>query len=307
MIEVLRDEDVAARLTPAGAVAAMRDAVLATHARVLAAPPRVWADLSADADDDARVIFTVGGRRGRWYGYRSYDTFGLPSDDQVTVLHDGTTGAVAGVAVSALLGRLRVGALGGLAVDALAAPDAGTLGLVGTGGQAFAQLWAIRAVRPLAEVVVYGRDPARRAAFVDRVVAELDLPARAASTAEEAVTGKGIVVLATSSGTPVIEAGWVAPGASVTTLGPKQQGRSEFDVALAERAELIVTDSVPQTRAYRPPFLLAGTGADRRLVGLGAVLTGDHPLPKDPAAVRLYCSVGLAGTEVALLAHLLGR
>src|SRR5437879_2573244 len=128
MIEVLRDEDVAERLTPAGAIAAMRDAVLATHARVLAAPPRVWAEL-----DDARVIFTVGGRRGRWYGYRSYDTFGLPSDDQVTVLHDGTTGAVAGVAVSALLGRLRVGALGGLAVDALAAPDAGTLGLVGTG------------------------------------------------------------------------------------------------------------------------------------------------------------------------------
>lgn len=307
MIEVLRDEDVAARLTPAGAIAAMRDAVLAIHARALAAPPRVWADLSADQDDDGRLLFTVGGRRGRWYGYRSYDTFGLPADDQVTVLHDGTTGAVTGIAVSALLGRYRVGALGGLAVDALAAPDAGTLGLIGTGAQAFAQLWAIRAVRSLTEVVVYGRDPGRRAAFVDRVAGELDLPVRAAASAEEAVAGRGIVVLATSSGSPVIDAGWVAPGASVTTLGPKQRGRAEFDVALAERAELIVTDSVPQTRAYQPPFVLAGTAVASRLVGLGAVLTGDHPLPKDPAAVRLYCSVGLGGTEVALLAHLLGH
>jgi ornithine cyclodeaminase/alanine dehydrogenase-like protein (mu-crystallin family) len=302
MIEVLRDEDISARLTPAGAIAAMRDAVLATHARVLSAPPRVSADLDGD-----RLVFTAGGRRGRWYGYRSYDTFGLPAGEQVTVLHDGVTGAVAGIAVGTVLNQYRVGALGGLAVGALAAPGAGTLGLVGTGAQAFGQLWAIRAVRRLTDVLVYGRDPERRAAFVDRVAAELDLPARAATSAREAVTGRDIVVLATSSGQPVIEAGWVAPGAAVTTLGPKQRGRAEFDPALADRAELIVTDSVAQTRAYDPPFVLAGTGADRLLVGLGAVLTGDHPLPRDPTAVRLYCSVGLAGTEVALLAHLLNR
>src|SRR3954454_15950611 len=115
MIEVLRDEDISARLTPAGAIAAMRDAVLATHARVLAAPPRVTADLDGD-----RLVFTAGGGRGpagggrgRWYGYRSYDTFGLPAGEQVTVLHDGVTGAVAGVAVGTVLNAYRVCALGG--------------------------------------------------------------------------------------------------------------------------------------------------------------------------------------------------
>lgn len=43
------------------------------------------------------------------------------------------------------LGPRRVGAIGGVAVAALADRAAATLGLTGTGTQAFTQLWAIAA------------------------------------------------------------------------------------------------------------------------------------------------------------------
>ncbi|GAA4199774.1 ornithine cyclodeaminase family protein [Actinocatenispora rupis] len=297
MTEIITDADIRARLTAADAVAAMRAAVLAED---LVAPPRVSTGLG-----DGRMVFTVGGRPGHWYGFRSYDTLGLADGEQAVVLHDGTTGRIAGIAVGELLGQFRTGALGGVAVDAIARRDASTLGVVGTGAQAYAQVWAIGAVRALTDVTVYGRDPVRRNAFVDRLRSELAVPARAVDTPGEAATGRDIVVLATNSGTPVIDDAWLSPGTAVTTLGPKQRGRAEFAAALAERATLLTTDSPTQLTAYDPPFVIADTPAADRVVPLRAVLTGEAPRPADHD-IRLYFSVGLAGTEVALLAYLLG-
>jgi len=99
-----------------------------------------------------------------------------------------------------------------------------------------------------------------------------------------------------------VEAAWLAAGTAVTTVGPKQVGRSEFGPDLPARADLIVTDSPAQLGAYDPPALLAG--AD--VVGLGAVLAGEHPGRTSAEQITLYESVGLAGTEPYLLAELLG-
>jgi len=101
----------------------------------------------------------------------------------------------------------------------------------------------------------------------------------------------------------VIEAAWIARGAYVTTLGPKQQGRAEFGLDLAEAGSLLVTDSVEQVGAYDPPNLLAGTAHERRLVSLGAFCAGEAGTTA-PDGVRVFFSVGLAGTEVFLLDRL---
>jgi ornithine cyclodeaminase/alanine dehydrogenase-like protein (mu-crystallin family) len=296
---VLDDEALLARLTPRAAVGAMRQALLDAEHGDLAAPPRLAAQLG-----DGRLVFTAGARRGAWFGYRSYDTFGLGSGEQVVVLHDWPDGAVRAIAVGSELGARRTGAIGGVAVDVLARRDASRAAVIGTGTQAWTQLWAIAAVRSLAQVLVWSRDPAHRAAFTSRAARELGLPAAEAASAEQAVRGSDIVVLATSSATPVIETGWVPPGCHVTTLGPKQQGRAEFGPSLAGRAAVIAADSLQQARAYQPPFILAGTPDAERLTSLAAVIDGSAPGRTSPGQVTLFCSVGLAGTEVHLLAAL---
>ncbi|WP_202873555.1 ornithine cyclodeaminase family protein [Kribbella speibonae] len=301
-MKVLTDADIRERLTAPDAVAWMRDAILAAHDGRLHTPPRVHAELGA-----GNLVFTTGALEGEWYGYRSYDTFPTDPGSQMVVVHDWTSGDVRGVAVGNELGPRRVGAIGAVAVDALANPAATSLGLVGAGPQAWTQLWAISAVRTLSEVRVFSRDPVRRNAFVARVSEELGLPAVAAGSAQEAVEGQDLVVLATSSPTPVLEADWIAPGAYVTTLGPKQVGRAEFGPDLVARADVAVTDSVAQTSAYDPPFVLAGTPQHERLTSLGAVLAGDAPGRRSPDQTVIFCSVGLAGTEAFLLARLIDR
>ncbi|MDN5759496.1 MAG: hypothetical protein L0H59_13365 [Tomitella sp.] len=301
MVEVLTDADVRRLLTRDAAVEWMREAMVAEHRGELQSPPRVHADLGG-----SRLVFTTGALRRAWFGYRSYDTFETAEPgEQVVVVHDANTGRVRGIAIGNELGPRRVGAIGGVAADVLARPEASSLALVGTGTQAWEQLCAISVVRDLAHVRVYSRGADGRTAFAGRVRSELGLNAMATADAQEAVDHADIVVLATSSPTPVIDPAWVAPGAFITTLGPKQVGRAEFGPDLVAVCDLAFTDSVAQISAYDPPNVLVGTGKEHLLTSLGAVLAG-HSAGRTSADQRvLFCSVGLAGTEVFLLDRLL--
>ncbi len=167
---------------------------------MLAAPARVSSDLG-----QGRLIFTTGARAGQWFGYRSYDTFGADPGAQVVVVHDWHTGLAQAIAVGHELGRRRTGAIGGVAVDVLARPDAAQLALVGTGSQAWAQLWAVNSVRAIAGVRVWSRDAGHRESFARRAEAELGVPASPARSAQDAVHAADIVILATSSPVPVLD------------------------------------------------------------------------------------------------------
>ncbi|GAA4562225.1 ornithine cyclodeaminase [Micromonospora coerulea] len=299
MTLLFSDADVAASLDAPVTVAAMREALLAAHAGRLVAPPRASAPLGG-----GRMMLTAGQLTGEWYGFRSYDTFGHPEGGQLVVLHDGRTGAVRAIAVGEELGSRRTGGLGGVAVDALARPDAATVGVVGSGRQAWTQVWAAAAVRPLREVTVHSRAAARREAFAARVRAELGVPARAVRSAREAVADRDVVVLATTATTPVLDAVDLAPGTHVNTVGFKQADRHEFGTDLLDVADLLVTDSPAQAAAYAPPMLAALPPYADRLRDLGAVLAGAVPGRTGADQISVFCSTGLAGTEVFLLDRL---
>ncbi len=295
---VLHDDDLLDRLTPADAVRWMGEAIDAHYRGELVAPPRAHADFGG-----GRLVFTAGRLRGSWFGYRSYDTLPSGSGDQVVVVHDEASGRVRAIAIGSELGPRRVGAIGAVAADALAAPEASVVAVIGSGTQAYTQLWALSAVRDVRDVRVYSRDPERRRAFCERVAPLVAGVCRPLPDPRAAVEGAEIVIVATSSPTPVIDAGWVAPGVYVTTLGPKQQGRAEFGLDLPEAASLLVTDSPEQIGAYDPPNVLVGTPHERRLVSLGALRAGAVATPA-PGGLLLFFSVGLAGTEAFLLDRL---
>ena len=299
---LLDDGQISARLTPRAAVAAMRQAVADAERGVLAAPARVASDLG-----QGRLIFTTGARAGEWFGYRSYDTFGADPGAQVVVVHDWRTGLASAIAVGHELGRRRTGAIGGVAVDVLARPDAAQLALVGTGNQAWAQLWAVSSVRALAGVRVWSRDAGRRESFARRAEAELGV-----------------------RGQP----GAQRPGRRPRCRhrDPRHQQPGSGDRSLVARGR--VSRDQPRAQAAGPGRIrhragLPGRCAGDRLRGAGTCLPatvrarrhaahgpadqprlGDRkaaPGRTDPGQVTLFCSVGLAGTEVHLLAELAGQ
>lgn len=293
---LLTDDVLLQSVQAADAVGWMRQAVLEVERGRLHAPARAYTEVG-----EGRLVFTTGALSGEWFGYRSYDTFDVDPGEQVVVVQSAQTGRVEAIAVGNALGQIRTGALGGVAVDLLARPAASNLGIIGTGNQAWSQVWAITGVRNISQVSVYSRTTTRAEAFAQRVREELGVDCEVVDSAEDAARDKDLLVLATSSRTPVIERSWLAPGTHVTTVGPKQQGASEFGLDVVEAADVVVTDSLAQLHAYNPPSMVATSEQSERVSSLGAVAANTSPGRQNESELTLYLSVGLAGTEVYLL------
>ena len=89
-------------------------------------------------------------------------------------------------------------------------------------------------------------------------------------------------------------------GTHVTTVGPKSASAHETPTELAQLAGSVVSDSPGQAERNSEPFFTT-----RAVTHLGAVLTGDRPGRSSDEDITLYCSTGLAGSEVVLAETLL--
>ena len=301
---VLADADVDALLTPERTRTWVRDALRAHTFGQLSAPAR------ADAPVGGRSLrLTAGQEHGDWFGFRSYLAPGDGRAQEVTLVYDDESLHVRGLHIGTSLAPRRCGAIGALAMTALAPPDATRMALIGTGTQAWHQLWALHDIRTLEDLAVYSPNPEHRARFAARARDELGLPARAVDSARAAVTDRPMVVLARHSPEPVIDASWLAPGAYLATVGPKQVGHHEFGLDVLPRIRTAVTDSLHQVAAYSPPNLLTTTVEPPCLLALGDVLWRGLPELESthgPGDLTVFFSVGLGGSEVYLLARVLG-
>lgn len=132
--------------------------------------------------------------------------------------------------------RMRVGAVCGLGAKYLARDNAQTAALIGTGWQAGAQAMAICAVRPIRKIICYSPTFERCRAFAQEMTRTLNIEVEPATSAREAVRGADVVMCATNSMQPVMEADWVEPGMHISSLK-----RLEIDSAVAARADVVFT------------------------------------------------------------------
>ena len=145
-------------------------------------------------------------------------------------------GSLLAILPDGIIQRLRVGASSALATHTMAREDAYVVGLLGAGAQAASQLLGLAAVRQLESVRVFSPTADRRRAFAERLGPQLGVPVQVTSGPREAVEGADIILAATNSATPVIEADWLRPGMHVGFI-------REFEMsdAVLARADRVVT------------------------------------------------------------------
>ncbi len=98
------------------------------------------------------------------------------------------------------LQRLRVAGDAAIGVDAMAKPDASTLGMLGSGGQARMWLRAIRTARPITRVNVYSPTPENRERYAAEMSAEHGIEVVAHDTAAAVYRGADILASCTDGG-----------------------------------------------------------------------------------------------------------
>ncbi|HWP60616.1 MAG TPA: ornithine cyclodeaminase family protein [Candidatus Acidoferrales bacterium] len=184
----------------------------------------------------------LGSRRA---GVRLGPAQGLGGDRMYALLFDSVTGDLLSV-MSYPFGTLRTAAHVALAARHMARADAQTVGLLGSGRNAFGLLEGILLMRKITRVTVFSRDPERRKAFCARATEKLTVDVVPADGPEQAVRANDLVLTATNSLAGLFPAEYLEPGMHVSSMGkPSELGP---DVYL--KADRVVVGCKEHERNY---------------------------------------------------------
>ena len=258
---------------------------------------------------------------------------GLPSHLASIVLLDPETGALQALLDGRYITEARTAAVSAVSSRLLARKTAKSLAIIGSGVQAHSHLEALSRVHTLRQVSVWSPNKLRRDAFVEEAkTATVSEPARseparsqlgasseqarsqlgvsseqarsptltAVDHAGEAVVGADVIVLVTSSPTPVIEDGWVKPGAHVISVGACRPTQREMDPALVARARLFVDSRTAALVESGDVVLGIQEGrfaADHIVAEIGELAAGAAGRRSD-TEVTIFKSLGLAVEDV---------
>lgn len=297
MTRTINEQEVEEALTMERAVEAIETAMRAKAEGKLVAPPRFSVDT-----EEGSLIFTAGAelRSTHTIGFRVYETLGGGSPEtQMIAVFDTQTGALKGLVFGRFTGAMRTAAINAVATKYLARADVKRLGILGSGYHARFQARAAAAVRTFETAKVFSPTAKHRETFAGEMSAELGFPVNASANAEDVVRGADVLLCATRSTRPVFEAEWLRAGTHINSIGPKLKRGHEVPFEAAARSQVIATDSLEQVDAFNT-FFLAGRPERARIAELSDIVTGKREGRVNQDAITLFCSVGLAGTEVVL-------
>jgi ornithine cyclodeaminase len=224
----------------------------------------------------------------------------LPTHQAVIVVFDPGTGAPAALLDGTVITAVRTGACSALSARLLAREDASVLAVLGTGVQARSHARAMARVRPIAEIRVAGRHPAKAEALAAELQQELDVEVRAVGSYGEAVAGAHVVCATTHPGEPVVRRADLDPGTHVTSVGWAPAGREVDDATVAEALVCVETRQAalaPVSAAGSPDLvdpLRGGVLAEEDVVELGELIAGTRTGRTFAEQITLYKSVGVA-------------
>lgn len=218
-------------------------------------------------------------------------------------LYEMASGDLLAVIEADYMGQLRTGAASGVATKYLARENSRIASIIGTGGQARTQLEAIAAVRRLEAVRVYGRDVAKREKFCEEMSAKLRIAVTPSGSSSEAVRGADIICTATTSSQPVVFGADLAPAVHINAIGANHAHKRELDDEAVASADVIVVDSVEQSRQEAGDLIIAFKEDEVCWTGvrkLCDVVAGRVSGRTGEAEVTLFKSNGIASWDLAV-------
>jgi ornithine cyclodeaminase len=232
----------------------------------------------------------------------------LPTHQAVIAVFDPGTGQPEALLDGTAITAVRTGACSALSARLLARPDAEVLAIVGTGVQARAHARAMCRVRPIRQIRVAGRDPAKAAALATELSGVLAAEVRAVPSYRAALDGADIACATTHATEPVIRRSWLSPGVHVTSVGYNPAGREVDDDTV--RDALVCVES---RRAALAPFpagsndllepIRTGVITPAHVqTELGELVAGTRPGRQAADQITLYKSVGVAVQDAAAAA-----
>lgn len=221
---------------------------------------------------------------------------GLASVAALYVLMDGATGHPQALIDGEALTLRRTGAASALASTYLSRPESRRLLVIGTGALAPYVAQAHCAVRPITEIMVWGRSRERAV----RIATQLAAPGRTVTTVDDCARGLAtadIVTCATTAREAIVHGADVRPGTHVDLVGAFTPEMRECDDALIAGAEVFVdtfAGALKEAGDLVQPLVRGTIERAHVLAELADLASGRHPGRRSANAVTVFKSVGTA-------------
>jgi ornithine cyclodeaminase len=194
---------------------------------------------------DATLLLMPAWQSGRHIGIKMVTVFphngerDLPSVMGAYLLLSGTTGEPLAMIDGPTLTVKRTAAASALAAGYLARQDSERLLMIGTGALAPYLIRAHAEVRPICNVLIWGRNP-DKAEQLARRLNRRDFKVAATTDLEAAVQGAHIISAATMTLEPLIKGAWLQPGQHLDLVGGFRPNMREADDDAVSRARVFV-------------------------------------------------------------------
>lgn len=203
---------------------------------------------------------------------------------------------------------IRTAAVSAVATRLLARDDADHLAILGAGMQGHMHLEAMAVVKPLRRVRIWSRTAEHAHGLAQLARERFDLDAEVCASPAQAVKGATIVCTTTASATPVLEGGWLTPGAHVNAVGACIPTTRELDTEAVRRSRLYVDRRESALAEPGDILIPLGEGAiqkDHIVAEIGELLLpGAAGLGRrSEDELTLFKSLGLAVEDLAAAHH----
>lgn len=313
-MRLISRSEVETNLGMAECIALMRSAMIATSRGRTMQNPRQFMPIDGGHGKMAMMPGTM--QDPACFGIKLVCKYPRPADDPLgthvgmVILFDSVKGVPLAMIEGSALTGIRTAASSGLATDLLARKDAASLAIIGTGEQARRHVAAMRAVRPIERLSVWGRNAASAQSFANDMAQEHGLPVDLAQSSTEAAASADIICTTTASPTPVLFGADLIGGQHVNLVGSAIPTTAEVDDQAVARGRFFV--DLRQAAMAAAGELLGAmqrgiVGEDHIKGEIGEVADGSSAGRLTDQDITIYKSLGIAAQDLAAAYYLWQR
>lgn len=242
---------------------------------------------------------------GYWY---KNSELGLPGHRAVLLLLEPNTGSPVAVMSANSITRMRTAAAGAVAAKYLARRDSQTVGIIGAGDQAHAQLQALSLHRRIRRVYVWARRPAAAEEYAS-AWKQAGLHVEISREISPAIENADIIITATPSKNALVNSDWVRPGTHITAVGSDGSGKQELDVRLLQRAKVVVDKAQQSLEIGELQHALKeGLNAGKMIhAELGEICAGLKTGRENDEEITIFDSTGVNFQDLVVAAYLVRK
>ena len=235
-------------------------------------------------------------------GFYENPKIGLPAGSGLMLLFSRLTGELLCILLDeGHLTNVRTAAAGAIAAKYFAPRKVRCAGILGAGVQGRMQLEYLRYVREFCDVVVWGIDQGE----LDRYRADMEprgFRVRTTMDAEEVASTCNVIVTATPSNKPLLQAAQIRRGTHITAMGSDTAEKQELDPEILRKADRVAVDSISQSffRGEVYHALEAGMIGKERLVELGAAITDRSLQRRSEDEITVVDLTGVAVQDIQI-------